>query len=159
MPTLTVEIPDRTLTHLAVAPSAFAATMKLMTALKLYELGQLDSHEAAALAAVPHGVFLEQLRVYQVPPFARLDPTGTPVPPVTAMPDVAVLAYARMQMPPWQSRRLHELLDQQREGALTAPEHEELATLLRANDQALLLKAEALAEAVQRGLLAPGRPV
>lgn len=156
MLTLTVEIPEHTLTHLAVAPSDFATTMKLMTALKMYELGQLDSHEAAALAAVPHGVFLEQLRAYQVPPFVRVDPQGTPVPPVAAMPDAAVLGYTRMHMPVWQSRRIQELLDQQREGRLTAPEGEELATLLRVNDQALLLKAEALAEAVQRGLLAPG---
>jgi hypothetical protein len=103
-------------------------------------------------------VFLEQLRAYQVPPFVRVDPQGTPVPPVTTMTDTEVLGYARMQMPAWQSRRLQELLDHQREGLLTTHETEELATLLRVHAQALLLKAEALAEAVQRGLLAPGQP-
>lgn len=158
MPTLTVDVPEHTLTQLAVAPDAFAATMKLMTALKLYEVGQLDSRAAAALAGVPHGVFLEQLRAYQVPPFARVDPTGAPVPPVTAMADADVLGYARMQMPPWQSRRLQELLHQQRDGPLAAPEAAELTTLLQLHDQGLLLKAEALAEAVRRGLLAPGPP-
>ena len=115
MPTLPIDIPEHTPTHLAVAPTAFAATMKLMTALKMYKLGQLDSHEAVALADLPHRMFLAQLRAYQVPPFVRVDPQGTPVPPVTAMTAAAVLAYARMQMPSWQSRRLQELMDQRRE--------------------------------------------
>jgi len=158
MPTLTVDIPEQTLTQLAMEPSRFVGTMKLMTALKMYELGQLASREAAALAGVAVGEFLELLRTYHVPPFARVDPTGAPVPPVTAMADAEVLRLARMQMPLWQSRRLHELLDQQREGALTAVEAGELTTLVQLNDQALLLKAEALAEAVRRGLSAPGQP-
>lgn len=51
------------------------------------------------MAGVPHGQFLELLRTYQVPPFARVDPTGTPVPPVTAMANAEVLRVARMQMP------------------------------------------------------------
>ena len=158
MPTLTVDIPDQTLTQLAMEPSGFVGTMKLMAALKMYELGQLASREAAALAGVPHGQFLELLRTYQVPPFARVDPTGTPVLPVTAMANAEVLRVARIQMPLWQSRRLHELLDQQREGTLTAVEAGELTTLCQLNDHALLFKAEALAEAVQRGLAAPGHP-
>ena len=36
MPTLTVEIPEHTLTHLAMELSGFAGFMKLMTALTMY---------------------------------------------------------------------------------------------------------------------------
>jgi hypothetical protein len=158
MPTLTVDIPEQTLTHLAMELSGFAGLMKLMTAMKMYELGSLDSREAATLAGLPRGEFLEQLRAYHVPPFTRVDPTGTPVPPVTVMTDAEVLRLARLQMPSWQSRRLHELLDQQREGPLSSVDAAELTTLCQLNDHAVLLKAEALAEAVQRGLITPGHP-
>jgi hypothetical protein len=157
MPTLMVEIPEQTLTQLAMEPSRFVGTMKTMTALKMYELGQLSSRAAAALAGVTLGEFLELLRTYQIPPFARVDATGAPVPPVTALADAEVLRLARMQMPLWQSRRLDELLDAQREGALTAAEGHELLTLVQLHDQGLLLKAEALAEVVRRGLAAPGQ--
>jgi hypothetical protein len=70
--------------------------------------------------------------------------------------DADVLRLATLQMPAWQSRRLHELLDQQREGQLAADEQAELAHLLRLNDNALLLKSEVLVEAMQRGLCEAG---
>jgi len=69
-----------------------------------------------------------------------------------------VLRLAHMQISPWQSRRLHELLEQQREGIIATEEIRELGALLRLHDSALLLKAEAMAEAVRRGLCAPGAP-
>jgi predicted HTH domain antitoxin len=46
-------------------PGEFGVTMKAMTALKLYELGQLSSHEAAALASISRVEFLQLLRTYQ----------------------------------------------------------------------------------------------
>lgn len=156
MPTLTIDIPEQTLAYLAMEPGTFAGTMKTMTALKMYELGQLASREAAVLAGVSHGEFLQLLRTHQVPPFERVDATGTPVPPVADVSDAEVFRLAHIQMPLWHSRRLHELLDQQREGTLSTEEAGELATLLRLHDHALLLKAEAMAEAVRRGLCAPG---
>jgi hypothetical protein len=61
-----------------------------------------------------------------------------------------------MLMPPWQSRRLHEIFEEQREGQLTTEEQVELARLLRLNDSALLLKSEARVEAVRRGLCEAG---
>jgi hypothetical protein len=70
--------------------------------------------------------------------------------------DADVLRLATLQMPAWQNRRLHELLDQQREGQLATDEQPELAHLLRLNDNALLLKSEALVEAMQRGLCEAG---
>jgi hypothetical protein len=59
-------------------------------------------------------------------------------------------------MPTWQNRRLHELLEHQREGELTTEEQGELARLLRLHESALLLKSEAMVEAVRRGLCEAG---
>jgi hypothetical protein len=156
MPTLAIDIPEQTLDQLAMESGEFVATMKAMTALKMYELGQLSSHAAAVLAGVSHGEFLQLLRTYQIPPFERVDATGAPTPPVHELSDAEVLRLATMQMPPWQSRRLHELFEEQREGRLTTNEQVELAHLLRLNDSALLLKSEARVEAVRRGLCEAG---
>ena len=64
-----------------------------------------------------------------------------------------------MHMPPWQSRRLDEILAHQREGQLTPEEQVELAHLVRLHDSALLLKSEAMAEAVRRDLCEAGSSV
>jgi hypothetical protein len=156
MPTLAIDIPEQTLDQLAMAPGEFVVTMKMMTALKMYELGQLTSHAASALAGVSRGEFLQCLRTYQIPPFERVDATGAPTPPVHELSDAEVLRLATMQMPLWQSQRLHELFTQQREGQLTTEEQAELAHLLRLRDSALLLKSEARVEAARRGLCAAG---
>jgi hypothetical protein len=119
----------------------------------------LDQLDMAALAGVSRGEFLQLLRTYQVPPFERVDATGAPITPVHELSDAEVLRLSTMQMPTWQSRRLHELLEHQREGQLATEEKAELAHLLRLNDSALLLKSEALVEAVQRGLCETGSSV
>ncbi len=119
-------------------------------------LSQISSQEAAELAGVSRLEFLHLLRHYQVPPFERLDETGAPVRPVEELSDAEVLRLSNLQMPPWQSRRLQELLDRQREGELAAEERSELGHLLQLNDKALLLKSEAMVEAVRRGLRKPG---
>jgi hypothetical protein len=61
-----------------------------------------------------------------------------------------------MQMPAWQSRRLQELFEQRREGQLAVGEQTELTDLLELHDRALLLKSEAMAEAVRRGVYEAG---
>ncbi len=43
-------------------------------------IGQISSREASALAGVPHGVFLEQLRAYQVPPVSGWTRQGSRCP-------------------------------------------------------------------------------
>lgn len=156
MPTLEIEIPKQTLDHLEMAPGEFALTMRAMTALKLYELGQISSQEASELAGISRVEFLQLLRRHQIPPFERLDETGAPTRPVGELSDAEVLRLSNLQMPTWQSRRLHELLDKQQAGQLTSEEQPELEHLLRLNDSALLLKSEALVEAVRRGLRDPG---
>jgi hypothetical protein len=85
MPTLEIEIPKQTLDHLHMEPSEFALAMKTMAALKMYELGQLSSREAAALAVVSRGEFLQLLRTYQSSPFERLDTSGVPIRPVNEL--------------------------------------------------------------------------
>jgi hypothetical protein len=142
MPTLEIEVPKQALDHLHMEPSEFALAMKTMAALKMYELGQLSSREAAVLAGVSRGEFLQLLRTYQISPFERVDATGAPIRPVHELSDAEVLRLATMQMPTWQNRRLHELLEHQREGQLTTEEQVELAHLLRLHDRALLLKEE-----------------
>jgi hypothetical protein len=159
MPILEIEIPKQTLDQLDMEPGELVILMKAMTALKMYELGQLSSQAAAALAGVSRGEFLQLLRTHQIPPFERVDVTGAPTPPVHDLSDADLLQLATMQMPTWQNRRLHELLEQQREGQLTTEEQVELAHLLRLHDRALLLKSEALVEAVQRGLCEAGSNV
>jgi hypothetical protein len=156
MPTLEIEIPKQTLDRLDMEPGEFALAMKTMAALKMYELGRLSSREAAALAGVSRGEFLQLLRTYQILPFERLDAMGAPIRPVHELADAEVLRVATMQMPPWQSQRLHELLEHQREGQLTTEEQMELAHLLRLHESALLLKSEAMAEAVRRSLCEAG---
>ena len=152
MPTLEIEIPTQMLDQLRMEPGEFAHTMKAMTALKMYELGRLSSHQAGALAGVSRGEFLQLLRAHQIHPFERLDDSGAPTPPVRELSDAIVLKYATMQMPVWQSRRLQELSEQQCAGQLATEEQAELAALLGLHDRALLLKSEAMAEAVRRGL-------
>jgi predicted HTH domain antitoxin len=69
MPRRQIEVPRQALDHLHMEPSEFALAMKTMAALKMYELGQLSFREAAALAGVSRGEFLQLLRTYQIPPF------------------------------------------------------------------------------------------
>ena len=159
MPTLEIDIPKQTLDYLNMESSALALAMKTMAALKMYELGRLSSHQAATLAGVSRGEFLQLLRTYQIPPFERIDATGTPIRPLPELADAEVLRLATMHMPPWQSRRVDEIVEHQREGPLTPVVHVELAHLLRLHDSALLLKSEAMVEAVRRGLCEAGASV
>ncbi|MBI3327876.1 MAG: UPF0175 family protein [Nitrospinae bacterium] len=153
---LEIEIPKQTLDHLDMEPREFAMAMKTMAALKMYELGQLSSREAAVLAGVSRGEFLQLLRTYQIPPFERVDASGDPIRPVHELADAEVLRLATLRMPAWQNQCFHELLEHQREGQVTTEEEVELAHLLRLHDSALLLKSEAMVEAVRRGLCEAG---
>ncbi len=69
--------------------------------------------------------------------------------------DERVLSQCDAQMSFRQSERLSELLDLQQSGRLTADEKPELWALMRVYELGQLRKAEALAEAVRRGLRTP----
>jgi hypothetical protein len=90
-----------------------------------------------------------------------LQPLGTPHAsdlPVADLPDVEVLALADSRMDPAQDQRLSDLLEQQQAGRLTEEERHALLTLLQVYQDGLLRKAQALSEAVRRGLRPPLEP-
>jgi hypothetical protein len=87
-----------------------------------------------------------------------LDVSTEPVPAVTALSDEEVLALTALQLPPAQDRRLSTLLQQQQAQDLSAPERTELFALMQLYEEGLLRKAQALREAVRRGLRAPLEP-
>jgi hypothetical protein len=79
----------------------------------------------------------------------------TLVPDVTALSDAEVLALSDLHLPPDQDARLSDLLDQQQAVRLTDAERNELGELLQVYRLGLLRKAQALSEAVRRGLRPP----
>ena len=75
--------------------------------------------------------------------------------PVSALSDEEVLALADLQMEPAEDRQLSALLDKQQSGTFTEVERPELLALLQLYQEGLLRKAQALHEAVRRGLREP----
>ena len=69
------------------------------------------------------------------------------------MSDERVLALAELRLSDEDDERLSELLDRQQAGKLTAADRTELALLIQRYEEGLLLKSEALAEAVARELI------
>jgi len=67
--TLTLEYGDEVLIALGVSPEQFGEELKLLTAVKLYELGRLSSGAAANLAGIPKPLFLSKLAEYGVDSF------------------------------------------------------------------------------------------
>ena len=74
---------------------------------------------------------------------------------VSELSDSEVLAAADSQMETAQDRRFSELLDNQQAGQLSSEERSELLALMQIYQEGLLRKAQALNEAVQRGLRNP----
>jgi hypothetical protein len=75
--------------------------------------------------------------------------------PITDLSDEDVLTLAELQMHPDQDRRLSVLLEQQQAGGLPDAERAELLVLMQLYQEGLLRKAQALHEAVKRGLREP----
>jgi negative regulator of replication initiation len=74
---------------------------------------------------------------------------------VEELTDSQVVALTEFQMSPREDRRLSELLRAQQERTLSETEHADLDRLMQVYQQGLLRKAQALREAVHRGLHAP----
>ncbi len=70
MTELILPIPEETLAALNLSPSEAAAELRLVAAVKLYELKRLSSGAAAALAGIPRTVFLSKLADYGVATFS-----------------------------------------------------------------------------------------
>jgi predicted HTH domain antitoxin len=69
MQQIVIEIADDSLLALRMKPHEIAAELRLMAAIKLYELGKLSSGAAALLAEIPRAVFLLRLADYGVDTF------------------------------------------------------------------------------------------
>ena len=66
---IVIDVPERILLAEKTDEVSFAREMRLLTALKLYELGRLSSGRAAELAGMPRVEFLLTLGRYKVFPF------------------------------------------------------------------------------------------
>ncbi len=75
--------------------------------------------------------------------------------PVEALPDAEVLALADMVMGEDEQQELADLLDDQREGALSSTARPRLAALMQVYRRGMVRKSEALKVAVLRGLRPP----
>ena len=87
-----------------------------------------------------------------------LGPAAEPEASLSEWSDATVLAAANATMAEADDRRFSELLQQQQAGPLTAAERTELQTLVEQYQIGMLQKAQALREAVGRGLLDPDQP-
>ncbi len=63
------KIPDETLLALKVSHELIGGELRMLAAMKLYELGRLSSGAAAGLAGVPRVLFLSRLADYGVDTF------------------------------------------------------------------------------------------
>jgi predicted HTH domain antitoxin len=70
MSQLQVEVPDEILLAEKTDAETFSREIRLLAAVKLYELGRLTSGRAALLAGMPRVEFLMQLERYRVFPLA-----------------------------------------------------------------------------------------
>ena len=66
---IVIDIPEKVLLAEKADPASFAREMRILAAIKLYELGRLSSGRAAELAGMPRVEFLLELGRYKVFPF------------------------------------------------------------------------------------------
>jgi predicted CopG family antitoxin len=74
---------------------------------------------------------------------------------ISLISDEELLNLTQLQMEAEQDCKLSELLDKQQAGILTEVEQLELKALMQIYQAGLLRKAQALSEAVKRGIIAP----
>ncbi|MGM0487804.1 MAG: UPF0175 family protein [Planctomycetota bacterium] len=70
---VTITVPREQLSALNVPPERAAAEVRMLAAVKLYELGRLSSGAAAEFAGIPKPVFLERLGDYGVATFRQTE--------------------------------------------------------------------------------------
>ena len=71
---ITIDVPEKVLLAEKTDEKAFARELRMLAAVKLYELGRLSSGRAAELAGMPRVEFLLSLNRYKVFPLeAELD--------------------------------------------------------------------------------------
>lgn len=112
-------------------------------------LSQLTSRNVADILTEAIALSLSPISLEERPA------DSTALKPVTSLSDEEVIALTELQMEPDSDQRLSKLLDKQQAGTLTEAERSELWTLMQVYQEKLLLKAQALREAVTRGLRQP----
>jgi predicted HTH domain antitoxin len=70
---LTVSVPDERLAALNVPAEQAGNEVRMLAAVKLYELGRLSSGAAAEFAGLPKPLFLQRLGDYGVPAFRQTE--------------------------------------------------------------------------------------
>jgi predicted HTH domain antitoxin len=70
MQTIQLELPEEPLLSLKETPEEFAKEIKLLAAIKLFELGRLSSGRAAQLAGLSRVAFLMKLKDYKISPIS-----------------------------------------------------------------------------------------
>jgi len=67
MCSITLDVPEESLSALKMNPEALGKELRLAAAMKLYELRRLSAGAAAALAGIPVPLFLCKLADYGIP--------------------------------------------------------------------------------------------
>ena len=116
---------------------------------KAEHFAQLTSRDVADVLTQAIALSLSPINSQSAPTDSR------EIPSVASVSDEEVIALTELQMEPDQDQRLSELLYNQQAGTLTDAEHPQLWALMQVYQEKLLLKAQALREAVQRGLREP----
>jgi predicted HTH domain antitoxin len=71
MAEITITIPDQSVGSLASTPEEAAARLRILAAVKLFEMKELSSGAAARLAGIPRVVFLGRLKDFGVATFQQ----------------------------------------------------------------------------------------
>ncbi len=73
MSQITVTIPDESLANLAATPEEASAELRMLAAVKLFELKKVSSGAAARLAGISRLEFLDRLADYGVATFQQTE--------------------------------------------------------------------------------------